>query len=210
MWKETATALRDWLKVRGELKTAALFSNLRGDAMTRSGFEYILDKHVRTASAKQPSLAKKRISPHSLRHSCAMSTLQATGDIRKVALWLGHANLASKAPRSISEPIPRRNWRPWRPWFHRPYDAVTSGRPISCWPCFEAKANTVMRRPGCRMEPISLPRLQQLRIFMDGAYLRKSTAPTATRMRVSGLTWIMPRRSTTPGSVRPTLRWRHL
>jgi len=95
LWRETATALRDWLKVRGELKTAALFSNMRGDAMTRSGFEYILDKHVRTASAKQPSLAKKRISPHSLRHSCAMQTLQATGDIRKVALWLGHANLQS-------------------------------------------------------------------------------------------------------------------
>lgn len=95
LWRETATALRDWLKVRGELKTAALFSNMRGDAMTRSGFEYILDKHVRTASAKQPSLATKRISPHSLRHSCAMCTLQATGDIRKVALWLGHASLQS-------------------------------------------------------------------------------------------------------------------
>ena len=95
LWRETATALRDWLKVRGELKTAALFSNMRGDAMTRSGFEYVLDKHVRAASAKQPSLARKRISPHSLRHSCAMETLQATGDIRKVALWLGHASLQS-------------------------------------------------------------------------------------------------------------------
>lgn len=95
LWRETAATLRDWLKVRGELTTPALFSNMRGDAMTRSGFEYILDKHVRTASAKQPSLAKKQISPHSLRHSCAMSTLQATGDIRKVALWLGHASTQS-------------------------------------------------------------------------------------------------------------------
>lgn len=95
LWRVTATALRDWLKVRGEPKTPALFPNMRGDAMTRSGFEYILDKHVRTASTKQPSLAKKRISPHSLRHSCAMSTLQATGDIRKVALWLGHASTQS-------------------------------------------------------------------------------------------------------------------
>jgi site-specific recombinase XerD len=95
LWRVAATALRDWLKVRGEPKTPALFPNMRGDAMTRSGFEYILDKHVRTASAKQPSLAKKRISPHSLRHSCAKSTLQATGDIRKVALWLGHASTQS-------------------------------------------------------------------------------------------------------------------
>ena len=40
-----------------------------------------------------PSLKKKRISPHVLRHSCAMQTLEATHDIRKVALWLGHASL---------------------------------------------------------------------------------------------------------------------
>jgi integrase/recombinase XerD len=95
LWKQTAAALRDWLKVRGEPKTTALFLNARGDAMTRSGFEYILDEHVRTASAKQPSLARKRVSPHSLRHSCAMHILHATGDIRKVSLWLGHATLQS-------------------------------------------------------------------------------------------------------------------
>jgi hypothetical protein len=59
--------------------------------MTRSGFEYILSKHVKTALLEQPSLAKKHISPHSLRHSCAMHTLKATHDIRKVSLWLGHA-----------------------------------------------------------------------------------------------------------------------
>jgi len=95
LWKETAIALRDWLKVRGEPKTTALFPNARGDVMTRSGFEYILEKHVRAASAKQTSLDKKRVSPHSLRHSCAMHTLHATGDIRKVSLWLGHASLQS-------------------------------------------------------------------------------------------------------------------
>jgi integrase/recombinase XerD len=95
LWKETAAALRGWLKVRGESKTTTMFLNGRGDAMTRSGFEYILDQHIRTASARQPSLAQKRISPHSLRHSCAMHTLHATGDIRKVALWLGHATLQS-------------------------------------------------------------------------------------------------------------------
>lgn len=95
LWKETAMALRDWLKVRGEPKTTALFPNARGDSMTRSGFEYIIEKHVRAASMKQPTLAKKRVSPHSMRHSCAMHTLHATGDIRKVALWLGHASLQS-------------------------------------------------------------------------------------------------------------------
>jgi site-specific recombinase XerD len=95
LWKETANAIRDWLKVRGEPKGAALFQNARGDLMTRSGFKYILSKHVRTASHTQPSLAKKQVSPHTLRRSCAMHTLHATGDIRKVALWLGHASLQS-------------------------------------------------------------------------------------------------------------------
>jgi integrase/recombinase XerD len=95
LWKETTIALRDWLRVRGEPKTTALFLNARGDFMTRSGFEYILQKNLRTGSARQPSLGRKGISPHSLRHSCAMHNLHATGDIRKVSLWLGHATLQS-------------------------------------------------------------------------------------------------------------------
>ena len=52
LWKETASALRDWLKVRGEPKGTALFQNARGELMTRSGFKYILEKHVRTASVQ--------------------------------------------------------------------------------------------------------------------------------------------------------------
>ena len=63
--------------------------------MTRSGFEYILAKHAETAAVVQPSIHGKKISPHALRHSCALHTLQATRDIRKVALWLGHASLQS-------------------------------------------------------------------------------------------------------------------
>jgi hypothetical protein len=59
--------------------------------LTRSGFEYILRKHVRTASQHCPSLTTKRVHPHVLRHSCALTVLQATKDLRKVALWLGHA-----------------------------------------------------------------------------------------------------------------------
>jgi site-specific recombinase XerD len=95
LWKETTSALRAWLAVRGPCTGPELFANARGEAMTRAGFEYILAKHVKTAATRLPSLAKKRISPHSLRHSCAMSTLLATHDVRKVALWLGHASLKS-------------------------------------------------------------------------------------------------------------------
>ena len=60
--------------------------------MTRSGFEHVLEKHLGNAVRKCPSLATKRVSPHVLRHTCAMNLLRATGDIRKVALWLGHVS----------------------------------------------------------------------------------------------------------------------
>jgi integrase/recombinase XerD len=63
--------------------------------MTRSGFEYILAKHVTTAARAQPSIGSKRVTPHVLRHTCAMHSLQATRDVRKVSLWLGHASLQS-------------------------------------------------------------------------------------------------------------------
>ncbi len=61
--------------------------------MTRAGFEYVLDKHARAAAETCPSLRGRSISPHQLRHSCAVIMLQATHDIRKVALWLGHADI---------------------------------------------------------------------------------------------------------------------
>jgi integrase/recombinase XerD len=93
LWKETTVALRAWLAVRGTALVPELFLNARGQPMTRSGFEYILDKHVEAAKERCPSLAKKRISPHVLRHTCALTVLQATNDLRKVSLWLGHASM---------------------------------------------------------------------------------------------------------------------
>lgn len=93
LWKETATDLRAWLTVRGELRVPELFANAQGDAMTRAGFEYILDKHARSAAERCSTLKGRTVTPHQLRHSCALMKLQATHDIRKVALWLGHADV---------------------------------------------------------------------------------------------------------------------
>jgi len=93
LWKAAADDLRAWLAVRGNVRIPELFTNARGEAMTRSGFEYVLAKHVQRATAGCPSLASKTISPHVLRHTCAMTILRATGDIRKVSLWLGHSDM---------------------------------------------------------------------------------------------------------------------
>jgi site-specific recombinase XerD len=89
---QSAKALRAWLAVRPQTPVPELFLNARGINMTRSGFEYILRKHVRAAGRQCPGILQKRVSPHVLRHTCAMNTLQATRDIRKVSLWLGHAS----------------------------------------------------------------------------------------------------------------------
>jgi len=95
LWKETASALKAWLALRPATKAPALFLNALGRAMTRSGFEYILAKHAAEAARSQPTIGGKRVTPHVLRHTCAMHTLQATRDIRRVSLWLGHASLQS-------------------------------------------------------------------------------------------------------------------
>ena len=93
LWKDTTSALRAWLAVRGMALVPELFLNARGQPMTRSGFEYILRKHAHTGARRCSSLSTKRISPHVLRHTCALTVLQATNDIRKVSLWLGHSNM---------------------------------------------------------------------------------------------------------------------
>lgn len=95
LWKETKAALKFWLTVRPTNGRRDLFLNATGEAMTRFGFKYILAKHVATATDKMPSIAKKHVTPHVLRHTCAMHTLEATGDVRKVSLWLGHASIQS-------------------------------------------------------------------------------------------------------------------
>ena len=95
LWKTTATALRAWLAVRGTAPTTEVFINARGEAMSRWGIAYLLKQHAQAASQQCPGLSSKRISPHVLRHTCAMIVLQATKDVRKVSLWLGHANLTT-------------------------------------------------------------------------------------------------------------------
>jgi integrase/recombinase XerD len=63
LWKETTTALRAWLAVRGTVAAPETFVNSRREPMTLAGFEYILEKHVRTATKRCPSLATKRARP---------------------------------------------------------------------------------------------------------------------------------------------------
>lgn len=105
LWKQPAADLRAWLAVRGHPPVPELFVNAREQPLTRSGFEYLLDKYVRLAAAHCPSLKTKPISPHVLRHTAAMMVLQATGDIRKVSLWLGHTEIQTTEAYLRADPL---------------------------------------------------------------------------------------------------------
>ena len=96
LWKETRTALRCWLDIRPEVHVNHLFLSARRQPMSRHGFAHRLDLHAAAAKAAVPSIGDKRITPHVLRRSCAMHTLEATRwNVYYVSLWLGHESMAS-------------------------------------------------------------------------------------------------------------------
>jgi site-specific recombinase XerD len=93
--KETVTALRTWMDKHNGGPSAPLFPNARGTRLSRDGVEYLLRKHIATAALVCPSLGKKRVSPHVLRHTAAMDLLQHGVDRSVIALWLGHETLGT-------------------------------------------------------------------------------------------------------------------
>jgi site-specific recombinase XerD len=91
MWKSTAVEIRAWLRCNPSLRgEAALLPNHRGRAMTRSNVAKRLQIAVQRARTECPSLAKKTVSPHTLRHTTAMHLLQSGVPFNVIALWLGH------------------------------------------------------------------------------------------------------------------------
>lgn len=95
LWRSTATQLRRWLTQIDQSPTAPVFPSRDGGPLTRSGIEQRLRVTLTRAQAGCPSLAGRRISPHTLRHTTAMHLLQAGVDITVIALWLGHEDTAT-------------------------------------------------------------------------------------------------------------------
>jgi site-specific recombinase XerD len=95
LWKSTAAMLREWLPRIDHGPDAPVFPNRHGKRMSRSGVEDRLRVALATASKTCPSLATRRISPHTMRHTTAMHLLQAGVDITVIALWLGHEDPAT-------------------------------------------------------------------------------------------------------------------
>jgi site-specific recombinase XerD len=91
LWKTTVLEIRAWLRTNPQLgPEAALLPNRDGHAMTRCNVAQRLDLAVARAGISQPSLAKKPVSPHTVRHTTAMHLLQSGVPFNVIALWLGH------------------------------------------------------------------------------------------------------------------------
>jgi site-specific recombinase XerD len=96
LWPSTAHTLKEWfreLESDQRYNCGVAFPNARGQALTRDGVNYLLQQAVERAAGKCPSLVNRRISPHLIRHTCAMHLLQAGVDITIIALWLGHESI---------------------------------------------------------------------------------------------------------------------
>jgi len=91
LWKTTVLEIRAWLRLNPYLRAeAALLPNRDGRAMTRCNVSQRLEIAVSHAVVHLPGLAKKRVSPHTLRHTTAMHLLQSGVAFNVIALWLGH------------------------------------------------------------------------------------------------------------------------
>jgi len=91
--KQTVKVLKAWLLEPPKVDGQNIFPNARGGRLSRDGVQYILRRQAERASVASPTLKEKRISPHSLRHTCAMELLQAGVDRAMIALWLGHESV---------------------------------------------------------------------------------------------------------------------
>jgi site-specific recombinase XerD len=128
LWPETVSALRQLSK--GSTADQPVFLNSRGEPLTRDGVAYVLKKYVRRAAETLPELRGRRVTPHVMRHSCAVALLQAGVDLSVIRDYLGHASIATtsryitsnlKMKRDVLEAFwnraglqtqPRQRWRP--------------------------------------------------------------------------------------------------
>jgi integrase/recombinase XerD len=88
--KDTVLVLRNWMRERQGQPSEALFPSTRATALSQDALQYLLDKHMTAARRRCPSLTRKRVTPHVLRHTLAMDLLHHGATATVIALWLGH------------------------------------------------------------------------------------------------------------------------
>jgi len=93
LWPETATALKQYLKIRKPVrdKNDNVFLNANGGSITRFGIRYVTRKLGSVSTKGNPAV--KHLNPHVIRHTAAMHLLRAGNEITMVSYWLGHASI---------------------------------------------------------------------------------------------------------------------
>ena len=91
--RETVSVIKAWLAERKGLPTEPAFPSRRGAVLSRDAVERLVAKYAGIASVTCRSLHAKNVTPHVLRHTTAVSLLQAGNDRAVIALWLGHESI---------------------------------------------------------------------------------------------------------------------
>jgi site-specific recombinase XerD len=92
---ETVKLLRGWIRELPPGDSQVLFPGPHGDKLSRDAVAKLVAKHATTAAVTCPTIVSKHVTPHTMRHSCAMLLRSAGVDMSVIAVWLGHATTAS-------------------------------------------------------------------------------------------------------------------
>ncbi len=128
--KRTAKIIRAWCSEQDFKGSDFLFNNAREKQFSVDGIRYILRKYSVTASQICPSLAKKKVTPHVIRHTTAMQLLFAGVDISTIALWLGHESIETTKQyleadlKQKEEALKKVNPQGQRPFRYKPKDKL--------------------------------------------------------------------------------------
>lgn len=87
---QVCAVLRTWLAERQGAPADAVFPSRRGGPLSSDAVAFLVTKHVRAAADHCPPMGTKTVTPHVMRHTCAMRLLAVGVDISVIALWLGH------------------------------------------------------------------------------------------------------------------------
>jgi integrase/recombinase XerD len=124
LWASTANDLRQLIGDRAAAEH--VFLNRRGQPLTRYGIYALVERYTAKVTREVPSMAKKRVSPHTIRHTTATHLLRSGVDINTIRAWLGHVSLDTTnvyaevdlemkakalANCEVKEEKPQRRWR---------------------------------------------------------------------------------------------------
>jgi integrase/recombinase XerD len=127
LWPQTATVLRAFCSQRNldPRSESRVFLNHRGQPLSRFGIRHILARCLAMACCSAPNLRKKRLHPHSVRHSTAVALLKSGVDLSTISHWLGHSsptttNIYAKVDLEMKrqaiakvKAVPQRSRTPW-------------------------------------------------------------------------------------------------